>query len=804
MIFGIQKEEKKPIKTIPLPPMSEYTEDVLVYPGETIIISTMNAQKISSHFHYYSPDDALVTFSQNNESSLETIDASKIKILTFPQNRKYRKSKNIGSNKGSSLLIPAKLQSFSIIFKDGDKLEGETRGFRVDLNGIFLFPSYDVSLYHIIFISRNAIKNYNIGPKLGEVLLNDSVATEEHINESLKTQEEERNLPIGEYLRKKAVVTAMDLEKALEQQKTFPNMRLGEILLNEKLINDEQLGMALSEQKENKRMPLGEILVKNGLVTRDEIQISLAKKLGIPFVDVEKFDIDDEALRMVKEETAEIYNVLPLYHFEGRLAVAIENPMDFTALDAIRFQTNCTVEPVMANRQEITRLVKESYSRIHLIDMEDEEELEDVEEELDESAASDNVVVKLVNKIILDAYNKKASDIHIEPYPGQKMTKVRIRRDGVLSDYVKVPASMRNAIVARIKIMAGMNISERRRPQDGKINFGKFSRHKFELRVATLPTSEQLEDVVIRILASGEPLPVAKMGFDSATEEKLKKLINTPYGLFIACGPTGSGKTTTLHSILKELNTVERKIWTVEDPVEITQPGLRQLQVAPNIDVTFASAMRAFLRADPDVIMVGEMRDVETIKIAIEASLTGHMVFSTLHTNSAPESVNRLLQMGMDPFNFGDALVGVLAQRLTRRLCSKCNEEYVPAEEEIDELLSEYSQDYLSVGIEEDEINKYLKATREQWFSKYPDGIKLHRAVGCNECNETGYAGRLGIYELLVNSEAITHAIVTRASGAEIKLIAIRQGMLTLKQDGINKVIDGITDINQIRRVCSS
>ncbi len=808
MIFNTKQEEKQIIHSIPLPAMSDYSDDVVVKTGESIHITDINQKKIYGRLQNYAPETGIFAIQQIENSDLDTIENKNIKMISFPLNRKYHKSKEKPHTASQGFMMPAKLQKFTVEFNDGDVLEGETRGLRVDMNGIFLFPSHDTDFYHIIYLNRSMVKRYNIGPKLGEVLVEDSVVTEEGVQEGLAVQADERQKPIGEYLRSRAVVTAMDLESALDRQKSFPNMRLGVILTSENLITDEQLNLALEEQKKNKKKPLGEILVDKGLVTRDEIQISLAKKMGIPFVDVNLFDIDEEALRLVDESVAEQYNVLPLYHFDGKLAVALENPMDSQVLDAVRFQSNCIVEPVMGNSEEIAKVISESYSRLNIIDMDDDFLDEDeFEEELDESAASDNVVVKLVNKIILDAYNKGASDIHIEPYPGQKMTQVRIRRDGVLSNHVKIPASLRTAVVARIKIMAGMNISERRRPQDGKINFRKFSRHKFELRVATLPTSEQLEDVVIRILASGEPLSISEMGFDESTYKNLDRLIHTPYGLFLTCGPTGSGKTTTLHSILKELNTAERKIWTVEDPIEITQPGLRQLQVAPKIDVTFASAMRAFLRADPDVIMVGEMRDEETIKIAIEASLTGHMVFSTLHTNSAPESINRLLEMGMDPFNFGDALVGVLAQRLTRRLCKHCKEQYTATEEEVDELLAEYCQDMISVGMSDDEITSMKQLTLTRWREiqdSDQSGLELYRAKGCRECGDTGYAGRLGIYELLVNSEALNHLIITKGSVTEIKRQAIKEGMLTLKQDGINKVIQGITDISQIRRVCSS
>ncbi len=319
-----------------------------------------------------------------------------------------------------------------------------------------------------------------------------------------------------------------------------------------------------------------------------------------------------------------------------------------------------------------------------LLSLEDEEALPGVAEEV--SAAADNELVKLVNKIIIDAYKMGVSDIHIEPYPGKAKTQIRFRRDGSLMPYIEIPASYRNPIVTRIKIMCDMDISQKRKPQDGKIKFRKFGPLDIELRVATMPSVGSMEDVVMRILSAGEPIPLDKMGFTPLNLEELKSTIKKPYGLFFVCGPTGSGKTTTLHSIMKSLNTPETKIWTAEDPVEITQRGLRQVQMNVKAGLTFPLVMRSFLRADPDIIMVGEMRDKETTSIGIEASLTGHLVFATLHTNSATESVIRLLDMGMDPFNFSDALLGVLAQRLAKRLC-KCKKSHAASQQEINALL---------------------------------------------------------------------------------------------------------------------
>ncbi|MEK6736607.1 MAG: GspE/PulE family protein [Pseudomonadota bacterium] len=433
------------------------------------------------------------------------------------------------------------------------------------------------------------------------------------------------------------------------------------------------------------------------------------------------------------------------------------------------------------------------------------EDVESVLNEVEESsAASDNELVKLVNKIIIDAYKMGVSDIHVEPYPGKEKTKIRFRKDGSLMPYIEIPASYRNPLVTRIKIMCDLDISEKRRPQDGKIKFKKFAPLDIELRVATIPSSGGLEDVVMRILAAGEPIPLEKMGFTEHNLEELKSIISKPYGLFFVCGPTGSGKTTTLHSILKHLNRPETKIWTAEDPVEITQKGLRQVQMNVKAGLTFPVVMKSFLRADPDIIMVGEMRDKETTSIGIEASLTGHLVFATLHTNSAPESIIRLLDMGMDPFNFSDALLGILAQRLAKRLC-KCKESYVASEHEIKMLLTEYCTELDNIDRFKANPEAAYQAIRDGWVRQYGNDegqIVLCKPVGCDSCAGTGFSGRVGLHELLTASDALKKNIQEHARVAEMLVTALDDGMRTLKQDGIEKVLQGITDIHQVRIVC--
>lgn len=397
---------------------------------------------------------------------------------------------------------------------------------------------------------------------------------------------------------------------------------------------------------------------------------------------------------------------------------------------------------------------------------------------------NDSAIVRLTNQVIAEADRLGASDIHIEPYADRKDMTVRMRIDGACLTFMKIPAIYRRAVVSRIKVMANLDIAERRKPQDGKIRFRLAKDREVELRVATLPTSGQDEDVVLRLLTPKQSMSLDAMEFAPATLQAIQALAEKPHGIILCVGPTGSGKTTTLHAILKHINTDERKIWTAEDPIEITQDGLRQVQVHPKIGLTFATAMRAFLRADPDVIMIGEMRDKETADIAIEASLTGHLVLSTLHTNSAVETVVRLLDLGCDSFNFADAMLGVLAQRLCKRICTQCKEAYQPLVQEYQELAEGYG----------------LQNWERQGFINN-DQFMLYRGRGCQTCNRTGFKGRVPLHELLLASEEMKQLILSKARASDMLAKACESGMVRLLQDGIQKVLQGLTTYRQVRAV---
>ena len=560
--------------------------------------------------------------------------------------------------------------------------------------------------------------------------------------------------------------------------------------------------------------PVEHILMANFKIRPAQIGPSLAKFFGVPYEPFNAGRIRSEMLHgPLKREFIEEQGWIPLEESPEGLVVMCVDP------EAVRgARVVPQVFPRMAKfAYRVTTLTEfqETLAQLYgagneggsidqlLADMDGGPIDDGTNDDSLESAAADNELVKFVNKVIIDAYNQKVSDIHIEPMPGKLKTGIRFRIDGTLMPYVEVPAHFRQAMVTRLKIMCDLDISERRKPQDGKIKFKKYGPLDIELRVATIPSTGGVEDVVMRILAAGEPIPLDKLGLTPHNKDRVIRTVEKPYGLFYVCGPTGSGKTTTLHSILKHLNTPDTKIWTAEDPVEITQKGLRQVQINRKAGIDFALVMRAFLRADPDIIMVGESRDKETVAMGVEASLTGHLVFSTLHTNSAPESITRLLDMGMDPFNFADALLGILAQRLAKKLCD-CKEAYVPDAEELRLFAAEYAEELRHSKAWKTDYADETRKLVESWVKTYgQDGqLKFYRHIGCDKCNKTGYKGRIGLHELLIADDDIKKLIQERARVAEIFAASVEGGMRTLKMDGMEKIMMGLTDIKMVRSVC--
>jgi type II secretory ATPase GspE/PulE/Tfp pilus assembly ATPase PilB-like protein len=563
-------------------------------------------------------------------------------------------------------------------------------------------------------------------------------------------------------------------------------------LISRGLLKEEELEGAWEESREQKET-MEAFLMRQYKLSKDDIGKSYEEFFRCKFEQFnDKQVIPGDLLKNLKKEYLRRELWVPLEKKDGFTRILVDDPNNILKRDAIESLLKTkAVKYDVAFPEDIVKYInyffqspEEESSISDIIGKMDADE-EPEEDEGEVVTESDSVIMQLVNKIINDAYNRRSSDIHIEPNVEKRNVEVRYRVDGDCALFQTLPFSYRAAVISRIKIMSNLDITVRRIPQDGKIKFKRPNGDEIELRVATIPTQGNVEDVVMRILAKGTTMPLGAMGLSERNHKEMMKILEKPYGMILVVGPTGSGKTTTLHAALAHINKPDRKIWTAEDPVEITQYGLRQVQVQPKIGFDFAAAMRAFLRADPDVIMVGEMRDFETAKTGVEASLTGHLVFSTLHTNSAPETITRLLDMGIDPLNFADALLGILAQRLVRTLCKNCKESYHPTPDEFDEVVESYGREHF-----------------EKLNIPYTDDLVMYRPKGCDACDKSGYRGRMGIHELLVGTDEIKRMIQKHATVEEMRDRAIEQGMTTLLQDGIFKSLKGLTDFKQVRRVC--
>jgi type II secretory ATPase GspE/PulE/Tfp pilus assembly ATPase PilB-like protein len=583
-------------------------------------------------------------------------------------------------------------------------------------------------------------------------------------------------------------------------------LRLGAVLVEAGYVTAQDLERALGEQRRRPGRKLGEVLVAQGALTETQLAQVLADRFQLAFVDLEAHGVDAALASLVPTPLLVRHRMLPFAEDDKHvLYVAVADPFAVHGLDAVRLSTRRAVQPVLTTASALERKLEEHAGHaVGATGVSSKNDVEEIFRELERAAPrealreghgaeapivdeTDSGIIRLVNQMLTDAYRRGASDVHVEPNGALRPAVVRLRVDGECVPYHDVPPAFVRPIVARLKIMAELDISERRKPQDGKIHF-RVGDVPIELRVATVPTAGGNEDVVLRILPPQRPRPLAEMGCSARDRAELERLVRLPYGLFLCVGPTGSGKTTTLHSCLAAINTPDVKIWTVEDPVEITQPGLRQVHINRKIGLDFASAMRSFLRADPDIIMVGEMRDLETASMAIEASLTGHLVLSTLHTNNAPETVVRLLDMGLDPFAFGDSLVGVLAQRLVRTLCPACSEPYEAGPEDVATIEAAFgSVRALAVELGRDPDEPFV----------------LERARGCPSCGHAGYRGRQALFELLVVSDEMRAAIAHRVGMDRLRELAAATGMRTLLQDGVLKAAQGSTDLRQVLAVCA-
>ena len=633
-------------------------------------------------------------------------------------------------------------------------------------------------------------------PRIGQLLIQAGVLSGAELAAGLGEQARLRRRRIGDLLVESRLVCRERLEEAAGKtaasRQGGDSPRLGERLASAGLIGRDRLKEALSALHNDRNEKLGTLLIRKGLITEEQLLASLAGKFSLRRIDLDETVPTPAALGLIARQVAIRMKVVPVEVRGRHLVIATADPTDPMLQEYLGFTAGCPVELVVATSRQIRDAQRKFYA-------EQEQRGEPLPKDAGADAGAvaaepegeavdeaDSSVIRLVNEILLTSVKKRASDIHFEPGQGEEPLEVRFRVDGECHRIRQIPACYKKAVISRLKILSSLDIAERRRPQSGKL-FLRSGGKRLEYRVEITPTAGGQEDAVLRVMANVRPIPLAGIGFSPPNLERFKALLDKPHGIILCVGPTGSGKTTTLHSALGHLNAPNRKIWTAEDPVEITQPGLRQVQVNRKIGLSFSEALRSFLRADPDIIMVGEMRDPETARIAVEASLTGHLVFSTLHTNSAAETVNRLLQVGIDPLHFADALLGILAQRLVLKLCGHCRQPYRPEPAEHDRLIRAYGPELAA-------IDRLPAAVGE---------VVLMRKTGCERCGGTGYHGRVAIHELLVGSAALQQMIIDRQSVAEMRRLAIEEGMRPLRQDGIRKVFEGVTDFEQVLRVCA-
>jgi len=564
---------------------------------------------------------------------------------------------------------------------------------------------------------------------------------------------------------------------------------LGELLLREKIINADQLKSALDFQKKN-ALPLGTSLVTLGFISEEEIAQALSRQLGYPYIDLDQFEVYPEVINLIPADASKRHMVMPIHRIRSFLTLAMVDPTDLEVIEDIRFRTGLSIQPVIASETGVMNAINKYYgtadalrvkkivedielaedSRVNII-----EELENVDLEESQAASDEAPIITLVNTTFVDAIKKGASDVHFEPY--EQQFRIRYRIDGDLYETVSLPLKFRSPVLSRVKILSNMDIAEKRLPQDGRIKMrvklenGK--RKEVDMRVSSMPTLFG-EKIVARILDKEMlKLDMTQLGFEDESLAKFKEAIERPWGIILVTGPTGSGKTNTLYSAVSALNKIDTNIMTAEDPVEFYIPGINQVQIKEEIGLTFAASLRTFLRQDPDIMLVGEMRDFETVDIAIKAALTGHLVFSTVHTNDAASTIMRLVNMNIEPFLIADSVIMIVAQRLIRRLCKKCGQPHKLPEKAL-----------LDMGFLKDELKD----------------LSVLKPKGCEACNNTGYKGRTGLYEVMPIDDDIREMILNRTQSREIKKRAIEQGMITLRQSGLTKIRNGVTSVEEVLR----
>lgn len=739
----------------------------------------LEGTRLRGNLAEFDPARGLVILQPQESTQHIPIPFANLRFLRFMRKLPINRGSHPARERGDLVTMPDPEREYSIIFTDGKRIEGRTRGTVTDESGIHLFHITGNDHVQRLFVPQTSIKDSRLGPLLGQSIMNSSMTNAQQISVALLDQQQRRVRKIGSYLQDQAAVNTEQLEQALERQTKqsgSSGKKVGELLMEEQLITPDQLHTALDIQRGERNKKLGEILVEMKVLNPEEVYVALSHKLGLPLVKLENFNLDPDVLDLIPEDTARRYLLMPLFLYRNRLVVAMADPTNNEALDMARFITGRNIEPVIAMKDEIIKAINHYYGTIDsaaaieelkVVDQRMDEAQKEHERREAERMSQEKPIVRLVNGMIYDGIRRRASDIHVRPL--EHKVDLLYRIDGSMIHIKHFSKALLPAIVSRIKIIGSMDISERRLPQDGRSSM-VIENNVVDLRISIIPTVEG-ESVVIRILNTAQGLKsVNDLGFGERDHSIFTDLLHKSYGILLVTGPTGSGKSTTLYAALQEIRKQDVNIITVENPVEYHLDGIEQIQVNPVTNFTFARALRHILRHDPDVIMIGEIRDQETAKIAIESALTGHLVLSTLHTNDAASAVTRFMEMGIEPYMLSSTLLGVLAQRLVKRNCKHCMEE-----EKVDEA-----------------IRRLLKVSDDEVF---------YRGKGCEHCNQTGYSGRLGVYELLAVNRELQDCIVGGVTANQVHDQAIKDGMITLTENALAQARLRKTSLAEVYRV---
>jgi type IV pilus assembly protein PilB len=768
------------LPSIPLHISSE--EEIL--DNAQVVVHLANSRILRGRLQHFVAAQELIIILHDSDLSPIEIPVENVRYVLFRKHLNTSGDTDLFASRKDNVLIPHTVQPYQVVFKDNARLRGKTFTSLVDIAGLHFFQVADKAHFVRIFIPFQSVKTYHIGPLLGEQLVKEKALRNDQVDEAVDEQHSLRGKKIAEYIRTRAALRADELKKALDQQSSYVLSgekeipKIGEMLIEEKLITEEQLNDALQEQRRDRSKKLGQILVEEHAISTETLHVALAHKLAIPFVKLRDFDFAPNIFHYLPVDIARKYLLVPLFLYKDHLVVAMEDPSNIETIDVLRFVTGRSLELTIATKEDIEWAIDHYYS----VEEDIEEDLTAAEEEIagsDDQQKNDKdfkeilrlgkekPIVHLVNSIIIDAIRRRASDIHIRPQ--EQRVDLLLRVDGNLIKTRTFSKGLLPAISSRIKIIGRMNIAERRLPQDGQARISDRG-EVVDLRISIMPTVYG-ESVVIRLLNTHVGLKsISELGFNMRDEEKFLEILHKSNGIFLVTGPTGSGKSTTLYAALQEVLGLNVNIITVEDPVEYHIDGIEQIQIKSHIGYTFATALRHILRHDPDVIMLGEIRDKETAKISVESALTGHLVLSTLHTNSAATTVARLIEMGVEAYLLAPTLLGALAQRLVKRNCPHCMdvEEVAP------------------------HIRKTLNIGDEEVF---------YRGTGCENCNQTGFSGRIAVYELLANTTSLRALIEAQVPTDQIFQQAVEDGMQPLTENALSLARQRRTSLSEVYRV---